>query len=125
MGYTGDVIMPRRRRLPDYVAVKVPTHAPPDSVLELVFEGKTLDIAKRLLDYLKKNKTMWKDEYEQALGLEGADKVLYFRAVKKMLALGMIYEDRGVYRISKKFSERMENLAKLWLFEIGKVEELW
>jgi len=37
----------------------------------------------------------------------------------------MVYEDRGMYKLSERFSERMENLAKMWKFEIGKVAELW
>ena len=47
------------------------------------------------------------------------------RVLKKLLALGMVYEDRGMYKLSERFSERMENLAKMWKFEIGKVAELW
>ncbi len=117
--------MPRKRKFPDYVEIRVPVYQPPTSVLELLFEGKTLDIAKRLIEYLKKNGALFKDEYQKALDIEGADKVLYFRVVKKLLAIGMIYEDRGMYRLSDRFSERMENLAKMWKFEIGKVAELW
>ncbi len=117
--------MPRRRKMPDFVEVRLPVHAAPESVLEILFEGKTLEIAKRLVNYLKENKMLWKDEYHEALGIEGADKVIYFRVVKKLLALGMIYEDKGTYRLSGKFSDRLEHLAKLWKFEIGKVEEIW
>ena len=117
--------MPRRRKIPGEVYVKIPTSAPPESVLELMFEGKTLQIAKKIIEYLKENKALWKDEYEEALNIKGSERVLYFRAIRKMLAAGLIYEDRGTYRLSKKFSDRLENLAKLWLFEIGKVEEIW
>ncbi|AMM53513.1 hypothetical protein [Pyrococcus kukulkanii] len=117
--------MPRRRKIPGEVMMKIPTMAPPDTALELLFEGKTLEIARKVVEYLKKNKALWKDEYEEALGISGSDRILYFRVIRKMLAAGMIYEDRGTYRLSKKFAERMENLAKLWLFEIGKVEEIW
>ena len=97
--------MPRRRKFPDYVEIRVPVYQPPASTLELLFEGKTLEIAKRLVEYLKKNDGLFKDEYQEALG--------------------MIYEDRGMYRLSDRFSERMESLAKMWKFEIGKVAELW
>ena len=117
--------MPRKRKFPDYVEIRVPVYQPPSSALELLFDGKTLEIAKRLVEYLKKNGGLFKDEYQEALGIDGADKVLYFRVLKKLLALGMVYEDRGMYKLSDRFSERMENLAKMWKFEIGKVAELW
>lgn len=117
--------MPRRRKFPDYVSIRVPVYQPPNSVLELLFDGKTLEIARKVVDYLKQNGGLFKDEYQEALGVDGADKVLYFRVMKKLLALGMVKEDAGVYKLSDRFSERMENLAKMWKFEIGKVAELW
>jgi len=117
--------MPRPRKLPDYVEIKIPVYTPPDSPLELVFEGKTLQVARKIIQYIKEKGHLWKDEYQTALGITGSDKVLYFRVIRKLIALGMIYEDRGTYRLSERFSERMESLAKMWKFEIGKVQELW
>ena len=117
--------MPRPRKLPDYVEIKIPVYVPPHSVLELLFDGKTLEIAKRVIGYLKENKVLWKDEYQEALNIHGSDKVIYFRVIRKLLALGMIKEDRGAYKLDDRFSERMENLSRMWKFEIGKVAELW
>ncbi|MFA4718721.1 hypothetical protein [Pyrococcus kukulkanii] len=117
--------MPRPRKLPDYVEIRIPVYVPPETVLELAFDGKTLEIARKVIEHIKKNGLLWKDEYKEALGIDGSDKVIYFRVIRKLLALGMIYEDRGAYRLSEKFSERMENLARLWKFEMGKVKELW
>lgn len=117
--------MPRPRKLPDYVVLKIPVYQPPRSVLELFFDGKTLEMAKEIINYLKENKVLWKDDYREVLGISGPDRVLYFRVMRKMLAHGLIREDKGTYRLSERFAERMENIARLWRFEIGKTEELW
>lgn len=57
--------------------------------------------------------------------MDGVDKVLYFRVMKKFLVFGMVREDVGVYKFFDCFFERMENFVKMWKFEIGKVVEFW
>ena len=117
--------MPRPRKFPDTVVLRIPVYEPPQSVLELLFEGKTLELAKSIVNYLKKNNILWKDAYREELGLKDSDAILYFRVIKKMLALGLLREDRGYYKLSDKFCARLENLIRMWKFEIGNLKDLW
>ncbi|AEC52247.1 hypothetical protein PNA2_1332 [Pyrococcus sp. NA2] len=117
--------MPRRRRLPDVVTIKVPVLVQPRDVFEVVFESEEArKMAEEIVEYIKKNGRMGWDEYKKLFPPE--KHYLYFRVIKRLEALGFI--SRGAYHtyiLSKKFTDRMEYLGKLWLFKMGKVEEIW
>lgn len=117
--------MPRKRRLPEFVTIKIPVYTPPEDVFEIVFESEEArKMAEKIVEHIKKNKRMRWDEYRELFPPE--KHYLYFRVIKRLEALGFI--QRGAYHtyiLSKKFCDRMEHLSKLWLFKMGKVEELW
>ncbi len=117
--------MPRRRKLPDYVALKIPTYEPADNPLELIFDGRSLEIAYKVLERIKKQGRLYPDDYKEMFH-DKSDQVLYFRVIKKMLALKMlkISSDKS-YILSDGFSNRMETIAKLWKFQIGDLKDLW
>ncbi len=117
--------MPRKRRLPDIVSIKLPVYQPPEDIFDIIFESaEARRIAEKIIEYIKKNGRMGWDEYKELFPPE--KHYLYFRVIKRLEALGFI--SRGAYHtyiLSKKFCDRMEHLSKLWLFKIGKVEEIW
>ncbi|KUH33931.1 hypothetical protein APY94_04155 [Thermococcus celericrescens] len=117
--------MPRKRRLPDVVTLKLPTYEQPGDIFDVIFESEEArKMAEQIVEYIKKNKRMGWEEYRELFPPE--KHYLYFRVMKRMEALGLI--GRGAYNtyiLSKKFCDRLEYLSKLWLFKIGKAEELW
>ncbi len=81
--------MPRKRRLPDVVTLKLPTYEQPRDIFDVIFESEEArKMAEQIVEYLKKNKRMGWDEYRDLFPPE--KHYLYFRVMKRMEALGLI-----------------------------------
>ena len=57
--------MPRKRRLPDVVTLKMPVLVQPRDIFEVVFESEEArKMAEEIVEYIKKNGRMGWDEYK-------------------------------------------------------------
>lgn len=86
--------MPRKRRLPDVVSIKLPVYQPPEDIFEVVFESEDArEMAEKIIEHIKRNGRMGWDEYRSIFPPE--KHYLYFRVIKRLEALGFI--SRGAY----------------------------
>ena len=88
--------MPRRRKYPKYVRIKIPFETLEvweQDFFNILFEEKEAETARKIIFWLQNHDRIWSDEYKQIVGTNDAEVKRYNRVMAKMITLGLI--DRG------------------------------
>ncbi|AEH25106.1 hypothetical protein [Pyrococcus yayanosii] len=108
--------MPRRLKYPPYVVVRIPrdmVEVYETNILDLVF-GENGDMARRIVDYIKKNERIYPDEYKEIIK-DSSERMRYYRTLRKMISLGMLKRGKdGSYILSDEFALKLGAMIEKW-----------
>jgi len=107
--------MPRRPKYPSEVKIKIPreiTELYETPVLDLLLEEKEAKMAERIIKHIKENGRLWPDEWKM-LTNNSAEVQAYYRALKKLISLGLIGRGKeGSFVLSNEFSRKLTVLIE-------------
>jgi len=110
------VSMGRRPKYPHEVSIQIPremTELYETPVLKLLLAEKEAEMAQKIIDHIKKNGRLWPDEWKIIAGDEYNDIKTYYRAMKKMVSLGLLSRgDEGSWILSDKLSRKLTVLIE-------------
>jgi len=87
----------------------------PDKIFGVVFRGEVFsEIAKTIIEHIKKKGCLSSYETREIINDNGFASNSFYKVLRRMLKLGMLYKIGGKYRISKEFGNAMNRLYKAW-----------
>jgi len=87
----------------------------PEKIFGVVFDGEVYsEIAKTIINHIKKKGYLSSFETRELIKENGFAQNSFYKVIRKMIKLGMVYKVGGKYRISKEFGNAMNRLYKAW-----------